>query len=112
MPTRVATAATLLIVLAGLPHISAGDFPQFRGPAGQGHAEATGLPVTWSTTQNVAWHVPIAGKGWSSPIIQGDRIYLTSAVPRAGGGQDDQSLRAIPRSTPAAARHTTREVRP
>lgn len=65
------------------------DWPQFRGPDGQGHSTESGLPLQWSETQNVTWKVPIAGRGWSSPVIQGDRIWLTTAT---DGGK---SLRAI-----------------
>ncbi len=61
-------------------HAAAGDWPQFRGPTGQGHASATGLPVEWGANQNVVWKTPIPGLGWSSPVVADDRIYLTSAV--------------------------------
>lgn len=66
-------------------------WPQFRGPDGAGHAAAAGLPVTWSESENVAWKTPVAGRGWSSPVIDGGRLWLTTAVP-AGEGQ---SLRAL-----------------
>ena len=57
---------TLAQVLA--PLARAGDaWPQFRGPDGQGHAAAKGLPVLWSETENIRWKVPIPGLGWSSP---------------------------------------------
>jgi outer membrane protein assembly factor BamB len=65
------------------------DWPEFRGPTGQGHSRERGLPLTWSETENVRWKAPIPGKGWSSPAVQGDRIWLTTAV--EGG----RSLRAI-----------------
>ena len=55
-------------------------WPQFRGPDSMGINDDPAIPDTWSTTQNVAWKTPIAGVGWSSPIVWGDRIYLTSAV--------------------------------
>jgi outer membrane protein assembly factor BamB len=54
--------------------------PQFRGPRGDGVAHGTNLPVTWSTTSNVVWSCAIPGKGWSSPVIWGDRVFVTSAV--------------------------------
>jgi outer membrane protein assembly factor BamB len=65
------------------------DWPEFRGPTGQGYSEERGLPLTWSETENVRWEVTIPGTGWSSPVIQGDRIWLTTAT---DGGK---SLRAI-----------------
>lgn len=67
----------------------AADSPQFRGPGGQGHSDAKNLPLTWSETENIAWKVPIAGLGWSSPSIQGDQIWLTTAL------DDGKSLHAI-----------------
>jgi outer membrane protein assembly factor BamB len=51
----------------------------FRGPTDQGHASAAGLPLRWSESENVVWKTAIAGKAWSSPVIWGDRIWLTSA---------------------------------
>ena len=74
---------------------SAGDWAEFRGPTGQGHADGTKLPTEWSSTKNVAWKQDIPGLGWSSPIVVGDRIFLTTAVPTGDGDQKGQSLRAI-----------------
>lgn len=55
------------------------DWPQFRGADGQGHSEATDLPVRWSEQQNVIWKTPIPGLGWSSPVIEGNQIWMTAA---------------------------------
>jgi outer membrane protein assembly factor BamB len=65
------------------------DWPEFRGPTGQGVSEEHGLPLTWSETKNVKWKVAIPGRGWSSPAILGDRIWLTTAA------EEGKSLRAI-----------------
>jgi hypothetical protein len=65
------------------------DWPEFRGPTGQGHSDERGLPLTWNEAKNVRWKVAIPGKGWSSPAIQGDRIWLTTAT------EEGKSLRAI-----------------
>jgi outer membrane protein assembly factor BamB len=65
------------------------DWPQFRGPTGQGHSDEHGLPLTWSETEHVKWKVAIPGRGWSSPAIQGERIWLTTAT------DNGRSLRAI-----------------
>jgi len=65
------------------------DWPEFRGPTGQGHSDERGLPLVWSETKNVRWKVAIPGRGWSSPAIQGDRIWLTTAT------DEGKSLRAI-----------------
>ena len=78
----------LILVLASIP-ILAEDWPEFRGPTGQGISDERGLPLTWSETRNVKWKIAIPGKGWSSPAILGDRIWLTTAT------DDGKSLRAI-----------------
>ena len=76
---------------------SAGEnWPQFRGPQGNGHADSTGLPLAWSEAENVAWKTPIHDRGWSSPVIWGNQVWMTTAtedgtrmfavcVDRAGG---------------------------
>src|SRR5688572_16110699 len=58
----------------------ASTWPQFRGPGSTGVSEDAALPVTWSSTQNVAWKVDIPGLGWSSPVVAGDRIFVTSVI--------------------------------
>jgi outer membrane protein assembly factor BamB len=83
----------ILVLLCGTA--AAADYPQFRGPAGDGHGAATNLPATWNETTNVAWKTPIPGKGWSSPSLYQDRIYLTTAAPAEGGGTGDLSLRVL-----------------
>jgi outer membrane protein assembly factor BamB len=85
----------LLLALAFALPLSARaeDWPDFRGPTGQGLYAGKGLPIEWSTTKNVAWKETIPGKGWSSPIVQEGRVYLTTAV--AADGSKDQSLRAL-----------------
>jgi outer membrane protein assembly factor BamB len=60
---------------------SAADWPQFRGPAGDGHATAKNLPTTWNESTNVTWKTEIPGKGWSSPSLSQGRLYLTTAAP-------------------------------
>ncbi|HZO57519.1 MAG TPA: PQQ-binding-like beta-propeller repeat protein [Bryobacteraceae bacterium] len=68
-------AVLLLISLA-----RAEDWPQFRGPTGQGHSSETGLPLNWSDTQSVRWKTPVPGRGWSSPVIAGGRVWMTTAT--------------------------------
>ncbi len=76
--------AILLVVLAlaGSTVAVAGDWPQFRGPDGQGHSAEgpVGLPLRWSETDNVAWKVAVEGRGWSSPVVLGEQIWLTTAL--------------------------------
>lgn len=76
---------------------SAENWTEFRGPDGLGHSQATSLPLNWSDSENVAWKIPIAGDGWSSPVIADGKIYLTTAIPIDGGKESDKarSLRAL-----------------
>jgi outer membrane protein assembly factor BamB len=71
------------------------DWPGFRGPTGQGIAHESSLPLEWSPTKNVVWKQAIPGRGWSSPAVQGDCVYLTTSVPADGNSAKDQSLQAI-----------------
>ena len=68
------------ILVAPRPLAAEENWPQFRGPDGQGHSAATGLPMHWSETENIVWKTPIHGSGWSSPVVWGDQIWLTTAT--------------------------------
>jgi outer membrane protein assembly factor BamB len=68
-----------LLVVGLICHAQAADWPQFRGPTGDGTAVANQLPTTWGPNQNIAWQTEIPGRGWSSPIVVGNRVWLTSA---------------------------------
>ena len=70
---------TLLIPCA-LAH--ADDWPQWRGPNGNGVSQEKGLPVTWGKDQNIAWRARLEGQGVSSPIAIGDLVIVTSQVGR------------------------------
>lgn len=72
--------------------VRAENWPEFRGPTGQGIAPGK-LPTQWSADKNVVWKQPIPGKGWSSPIILDGRIYLTTAV--VDEDKKELSLRAL-----------------
>lgn len=67
-----------------LPDEPVTDWQQFRGPEGQGIAASSRLPVTWSDRRNIVWKTPIQGLGYSSPVVRGDRVWLTTAVPDEG----------------------------
>lgn len=56
------------------------DWPEFRGPTGQGHAGSDSLPIEWSPSKNVVWRSEVPGAGWSSPIIHHGVCYLTTAI--------------------------------
>ncbi len=56
------------------------DWPEFRGPTQDGHSAARGLPTVWGKDKNIVWKTALRGRAWSSPIVAGDRIYLTNAT--------------------------------
>ncbi|MCY4073988.1 MAG: PQQ-binding-like beta-propeller repeat protein, partial [Acidobacteria bacterium] len=89
--TAAATAVVVALSARAEPAES-DNWPQFRGPDGTAVvADDPGLPEAWSATDNIAWRTPIPGLGWSSPIVWGDRVFVTTVVadedyegPRAG----------------------------
>lgn len=68
--------------------VCSADWPQFRGPGGQGIATATDIPTTWGEDRNVAWKTAIPGRGLSSPVIDGNQIWLTSAIDKPTSEED------------------------
>ena len=56
------------------------NWPQWRGPSGQGVSNEKNLPSEWSPSRNIKWKTPIAGRGHSSPIVWGNKIFLTTAI--------------------------------
>ena len=99
----------ILVALVGAPLAAANDWPQWRGPSSRAVATDAVLPVTWSATERVAWRAPIAGLGTSSPIVAGDRVFVSSqagAVQVSRGApqlaRDDRALAA--RETPLGGR--------
>ena len=85
---RYVLSAALLAGLAGAA--MAGDnWPQFRGPGGDGHSDATGLPLKWGPRENVTWKTAIHGRGWSSPVIRANQIWMTTAT------EDGKTLYAV-----------------
>ena len=65
--------------------VTPGDWPEFRGPTGQGIAENADPPVHWNQTENIVWKKAIRGQGWSSPIVFQGGVYLTTAVVNEDG---------------------------
>jgi len=88
--------ALLIVLIAcalrihGASGVNNNDWPQFRGPTGQGHSTETGLPIEWSESRNIVWKTPMPGRGWSSPVVADGRIWLTTATKDKG-----TSLRAL-----------------
>src|SRR4249920_3801946 len=68
------------LVVATPSSLIAQDWPQFRGPDGQGHSSERGLPIEWSESKNVAWKIPVPGRGWSSPVVADGKVWLTTAT--------------------------------
>ncbi len=84
---RLALASSLLALAVATPaQTSHGDdnWAQFRGPGALGVSENAGLPDAWSATDNVAWKTAVPGRGWSSPIVWGNRVFMTTAVKEGG----------------------------
>jgi outer membrane protein assembly factor BamB len=65
------------------------EWPGYRGPTGDGHAVAANLPLDLNAPTNLAWKTPIPGVGWSTPVVLGEQIWMTTATP------DGTSLRAV-----------------
>jgi outer membrane protein assembly factor BamB len=98
--------AAVLLILAGAG-VQAADWPHWRGPGGGGVAPDPVLPIRWSVTENIVWKAPLAGVGVSTPIVSGDRVFVTSQVgesvrragnhPRLvqGGGAEAQGERPL-----------------
>jgi outer membrane protein assembly factor BamB len=75
------TLAALVLFTLCLPdNLNGQNWPQFRGPSGNGVVDKLEHPVQWSDQENVAWSVELPGGGLASPIVQGDLIFLTTAI--------------------------------
>ncbi len=81
------------LLLAATASAAETDWPQFRGPTGQGISAAVNVPIEWDATKNVQWSVELASRGWSSPVLVKGRLYLTGAV--TDPGTSDVALHAI-----------------
>lgn len=68
------------------------NWPQFRGPGARGISDHPGLPDRWSATENVAWKTDLPGRGWSSPVVWGDRVFLTTAISSGDAEAPKQGL--------------------
>ena len=121
---RVTLAIGLLTIgtaAAADPAKGPSPWPQFRGPGGQGHADAD-VPTAWGEGKNVAWKTPLPGKGWSSPVAAAGKAWVTATVPAAKGGglslrvfgidltsgklEHDVELFAVDKPPPLHARNT------
>lgn len=96
------TTVRLFLLLAFAFMASAENWPEFRGPAGDGHSKETNLPVSWSESQNIRWKTPLPGRGWSTPVVIENDIWLTTAT------EDGKSLRLL--SVDAASGKLRRDI--
>lgn len=77
------------VILSLITTGSTANWPDWRGPTSDGHSDATGLPLTWSESENIAWKIPIHDEGHSTPVVWGNRIWLTTAT------KDGKTLYAV-----------------
>jgi outer membrane protein assembly factor BamB len=75
------TAFLLFALILVINLIAADNWPDWRGPSHDGVSSAKGLPITWSETDNIVWKTAIHDEGWSTPVIWGDHIWMTTAKP-------------------------------
>ena len=87
--SRSGALALLTVCLSSLAVLADNEWPQFRGPTGNGFVSSGDLPLSWSETENVRWKTPIHGRAWSSPVIWGNQIWLTTAT------EDGRELYAV-----------------
>jgi outer membrane protein assembly factor BamB len=86
------SSLSLLFWFCGVCVVAAEDWPHWRGPQASGVSAEPSLPTRWSATDNIAWKAPLAGTGISTPIVSGDRVYVTSQL---GTGISRQGPRLV-----------------
>lgn len=85
----------ILFAATGLLTAQASDWPQWRGPEGQGHVLDSGYPSEWSESSHVLWKTSIPGRGWSSPVLMGDQVWVTTAIEKEASPEDiEERLKA------------------
>lgn len=82
IPVILVSMFLFIIVALSQPAVAeeTGYWPDWRGPNADGHSDATGLPLTWSEEENIVWKVPIHDHGYSTPVVWGNQIWLTTAT--------------------------------
>ncbi|MBM3876731.1 MAG: serine/threonine protein kinase [Verrucomicrobia bacterium] len=74
------SAITAISLLAAVPSAGAGNWPAWRGPTGDGICTENNLPMKWSATENVKWRIPLPERGNSTPVVWGEKVFVTQAV--------------------------------
>ncbi|MGB8167128.1 MAG: PQQ-binding-like beta-propeller repeat protein [Chthoniobacteraceae bacterium] len=73
-------SSVFLIALVAASAVNASDaWTQLRGP-NQGHSDAKTVPLKWSESEHVKWKTPLPGQGWSSPVVSGKQVWMTTAL--------------------------------
>ncbi len=96
MPRCFVRCPVVLVILAAA-FAQGADWTGFRGPGGLGSSDETGLPLTWSSTENIVWKTELPGPGTSSPVVLGDRVYVTSYSGYALDASDPGDMSALMR---------------
>src|SRR5262249_17696942 len=87
-----------VVTVAALVGLSADEnWPQFRGLRSGVAADDPALPDTWSASRNVAWKIELPGRGWSSPVVWGDHVFVTAAIDTRASAEP---LKPTPSYTP------------
>src|SRR5438105_2710929 len=78
--TQMQRGWAVLIGLAVAGAAGGADWPGWRGPRGDGHSPDEHFPTQWGPVENVVWKTPVPGTGHSSPVVVGDRVFLTTCL--------------------------------
>jgi outer membrane protein assembly factor BamB len=81
---RIASRCLPLIMAAATP-LLAEDWPGWRGPRGDGSSQEKNVPISWSSSNNIAWKTELPGLGHASPIISGERVFTVAVIPETEG---------------------------
>src|SRR5690349_12656746 len=85
--SALSTIASLTALLATNTANAGQDWPQWRGPNGDGTSDSTNLPTTWSTNQNIVWKTELPSWSGSTPVIFDERVFVTSPAKSSSGGE-------------------------
>ena len=83
---RYSKLLALALAVAPPTTLQAGDWTQFRGPNATGVSDEKNLPTEWSKTKGIAWKMTLPGRGPSSPVVVGNRLYVTCS----SGARDER----------------------
>ena len=103
-------ATFVILALITSTHLMAEDWPRFRGPNGTGVSTDNAVPVEWSSEKNSKWTAKLPGKGSSSPIVFGDRVYLTSYTGYGLDKENPGNAKDLVRHLLAFDRNTGKEL--